>query len=137
MPVKDLFVARKEERFCPPKGSGTQKEVGFQKSELSLVLLIVNPIALRIAKTPYSFGYSECKRVKWLFVLVYGYTVMFFWHFSKRETTFMTFCMLPQTKSPFQNGTSLKGLLSCFLHFFLKYYLFKTCIYERSRLLKM
>ena len=40
----------------------------------------INPIALRRAKTPWSFGPSECNRVK-----VNGYIIMFFCHFAMRN----------------------------------------------------
>ena len=36
-----------------------------------LMQLLVNPIALRIAKTPWSFGCFECNRVKYVYRLAY------------------------------------------------------------------
>ena len=40
--------------FCDP----------FGRKNLSKIYLIFNPSALRTPKTPWSFGYYECNRVK-------------------------------------------------------------------------
>ena len=38
--------------------------VGFEKIKILLFNHYINPITLRLAKTPLGFGQSECKRVK-------------------------------------------------------------------------
>ena len=43
---------------------GTWCNVPLMMSLISLLLVAVNPVALRMAKTLWSFGHSECSRVK-------------------------------------------------------------------------
>ena len=44
---------------------------------------LINPIALRAAKTLWSFGCSECKRVNQEWVMIYGNSFMFLCYFYK------------------------------------------------------
>ena len=55
--------------------------------------LRVSPIALRTAKTLWSFGRSEYNRVK-IYLIV----------FCHHEITFMTSCLRPRMMLSFQNG---------------------------------
>ena len=55
------------EKLGSNSGPGVQSIVNLTKSFVidSLLLLVhINPVALRKAKTAYNFGLSECNRVK-------------------------------------------------------------------------
>ena len=69
--AKDLFSRNtatvRDKKYCSQSVSEDHNSVLSFYCFLKAYVNIFNPIALRTAQTPYSFGRSECNRVKILY----------------------------------------------------------------------